>query len=101
MYLVQILLPCADNSGSLFPKEDFERLKLELASEFGGVTAQVQAPADGLWKVGPEESHDEIVIFEVMVEGLDIAGWKARRAELERRFRQERLIIRHMMVGII
>ena len=52
MFLIQILLPCADNSGVLFPKEDFERLKLELASEFGGVTAYIQAPADGLWKAG-------------------------------------------------
>ena len=101
MFLIQILLPCADNSGVLFPKEDFESLKLELASAFGGVTAYIQAPADGLWRAGPEESHDEIVIFEIMVEVLDAAGWTARRAELERRFRQERVIIRHMAVGII
>ena len=54
MFLIQILLPCADNTGVLFPKEDFERLKQELASEFGGVTAYIQAPADGLWKAGTE-----------------------------------------------
>ena len=47
MFLIQIFLPCADNTGVLFPKEDFERLKLELASEFGGVTAYIQAPAEG------------------------------------------------------
>ena len=55
---------------------------MELASEFGGVTAYIQAPADGLWKAGTEESHDEIVIFETMVEmsgrcGLDSATGRA------------------------
>lgn len=74
MYLVQILLPCADNSGAPFPIEDFERLKHELATEFEGVTAFIQAPAEGLWKGGSEDSHDDIVIFEVMTEEFDVAA---------------------------
>jgi hypothetical protein len=39
MHLVQILLPRADNTGCGFPREDFERVKQELASRFKGVTA--------------------------------------------------------------
>ncbi|HWK68258.1 MAG TPA: hypothetical protein VNS34_25310 [Rhizobiaceae bacterium] len=101
MYLIQILLPCADNSGVPFPIEEFERLKQGLATEFDGVTAFLQAPAEGLWKRGSNNSHDDIVVFEVMTEKLDRALWADRRAELEERFRQERVIIRHMSIGLI
>lgn len=101
MYLIQILLPCADNSGVAFPIEDFERLKHELAAEFDGVTAFIQAPAEGLWKRGSGDSHDDIVVFEVMTEELDRAVWADRRSELEERFRQERVIIRYMSIGLV
>jgi hypothetical protein len=37
-----------DNGGQPFPQEDFDRVKEELASRFDGVTAYLQAPADGL-----------------------------------------------------
>ena len=66
MHLVQILLPRADNSGKPFPKQDFELLKEELARQFDGVTAYLQAPAEGLWRQGQKSSDDDIVIFEVM-----------------------------------
>lgn len=67
MYLVQILLPRADNSGRPFPKQEYDEVKEELAHAFDGVTAYLRAPAEGLWKEGEEASHDDIVIFEVMV----------------------------------
>jgi hypothetical protein len=52
MHLVQILLPRADNAGRRFPREDFDRVKQQLASGFDGVTAYLQAPAEGLWRQG-------------------------------------------------
>lgn len=54
MHLVQILLPCMDNQGQPFGQEEFERVKEELAGRFDGVTAFLQAPADGLWRMGAE-----------------------------------------------
>lgn len=99
MHLVQILLPRKDNEGTPFPPETFERLKRALADAFGGVTAFLQAPAEGLWQAGA--ARDEIVIFEVMVDRLDLADWRRRRGELEHRFRQERVIIRHMAIGLV
>jgi hypothetical protein len=41
-----------------------------------------------------ETTRDDIVIFEVMIENLDEAWWRAFREELEARFRQESLIVR-------
>lgn len=101
MFLIQILLPCADNSGTPFPKDDFERLKQQLAAEFDGVTAFIQAPAEGLWKAGSRAAHDDIVVFEVMTDKLDLSAWCRRRADLERRFRQDKVIIRYMSMRLI
>lgn len=78
-----------------------DQLKEELATEFDGVTAFVQAPAEGVWKEGSRNSHDQIVIFEVMSEDLDINAWRQRRSELEIRFRQQHVVIRHITIGVI
>jgi hypothetical protein len=102
MHLVQMLLPCADNDGVPFDPALFESLKQELAFEFSGVTAFLQAPAEGLWAPQSSEvSHDDIVIFEVMVEEFDREHWQAWGARLERRFRQEKVVIRHWAVGVV
>ncbi|MBZ9819704.1 hypothetical protein [Mesorhizobium sp. CA4] len=101
MHLVQILLPCMDNDGQPFAQEDFERVKEELASRFDGVTAYLQAPADGLWRKGAESNADKIVIFEVMAKEIDLREWRDRRTALERRFRQEKVIVRHMPITLI
>jgi hypothetical protein len=101
MHLVQILLPRADNTGLPFGREDFDRVKEDLASCFEGVTAYLQAPAEGQWQDGEQSSKDDIVIFEVMVEELDLPDWRRRRAELERRFRQETVIIRYMPMALV
>lgn len=101
MHLFQILLPRADNSGKPFPKHDFDRVKEELADRFEGVTAYLQSPVEGLWREGGQSGKDEIVIFEVMAAQIDLADWRARRAELERRFRQDRIVIRYMPMSLV
>jgi hypothetical protein len=90
-----------DNGGQPFPQEDFDRVKEELASRFDGVTAYLQAPADGLWRKGAESNADKIIIFEVMTEEIDLLEWRYRRAALERRFRQEKVIIRYMPITLV
>jgi hypothetical protein len=101
MYLVQILLPRADNSGRPFDGEDFDRVKEELAGRFEGVTAYLQAPAEGLWREGGQSGNDDILIFEVMTETMDLQEWRNRRAEFERRFRQDKVIIRYMSTTLV
>jgi hypothetical protein len=101
MHLFQILLPRTDNEGRPFAREDFDRVKEELATQFDGVTAYLQAPAEGLWRKGSDSDIDEIVIFEVMTEEIDLSDWRARRSELERRFRQDKVIIRYMSMALV
>jgi hypothetical protein len=103
MHLLQILLPCADNNGQAFHDEDFEKVKQELADRYQGVTAYMRAPAEGVWKNGSASNgeRDNVVIFEVMVDRLDLDDWRARRHDLERAFRQETVVIRYMPIELI
>jgi hypothetical protein len=94
MYLVQLLLPLYDNEKRPFGQEYLDRVRAELTEEFSGVTSFRRAPAEGVWKDGGELNHDEIIIFEVMANELDRDWWAHYRGELEKRFRQEELVIR-------
>jgi hypothetical protein len=99
MYLIQLLLPLYDNNKQPFSHEEFDYVRDELAKRFGGVTAFRRSPAEGVWREGEGGvSRDEVVIFEVMAEQLDRQWWSRYREELEKRFRQERIIIRATQV---
>ena len=101
MQLVQILLPLADNDGHRFSSDDYGRVRNELAENFGGITSFTRAPAKGMWKEGGHTEHDDIVVFEVMVRDLDHGWWENYRAELERRFRQETVVVRALKVEML
>ena len=102
MYLVQILLPVYDNDGHAFDAHEYVQLRAELADRFGGVTAYTRAPARGVWKDDAgETTRDDIVIFEVMTESLDRDWWTSFRKNLEKRFRQDNVIVRAMTGTLI
>jgi hypothetical protein len=96
VHLVQILLPLYDNQGNALPQLEFRRVSSELSHRFGGLTAFTRAPAEGVWRESgsAQPTHDEIVVFEVMTDALDRAWWADYRRDLERRFRQEEIVIR-------
>ena len=94
-FLVQILLPLYDNDGVPFGEETFAPTRAELLERFGGVTAYQRAPARGLWKTDEGDvARDDVAVFEVMAEELDRAWWTRYRGTLERRFRQDTIVIR-------
>ncbi|HEY8383321.1 MAG TPA: hypothetical protein VIL09_14325 [Microvirga sp.] len=101
MHLVQILLPLADNQGRRFTGEEYGRVRQELAERFGGITSFTRAPAEGVWKEGGHTARDDIVVFEVMTRDLDRAWWERYRADLERRFAQEAIVIRAIRVEML
>lgn len=94
MFLVEILLPLYENDGSAIAETEFQRVGDELTASFGGMTAFTRAPAEGRWSGGERETHDEIVIFEVMVSTIDRRWWSRYRERLEKRFRQKEIIVR-------
>lgn len=102
MVLIQLFLPLYDNAGTRFPKESYARVREELVERFGGMTAYAQAPASGLWQEEPGKTvHDQLVVHEVMAEQLDEEWWQGYRAQLEARFRQERLLVRAQAVQLL
>lgn len=102
MHLVQILLPLYDNSGDPFPQREYLQIRDHLTERFGGITAYIHSPAEGLWKETSSSTvHDDIVIYEVMTEQLDRQWWAAYRKELAGRFRQELLIVRVSEVQLL
>ena len=95
MHVVEIFLPLCRNDGSQLPREHFATVRTELVKRFGGLTAFTRAPAEGLWESDDGDvDRDSIVIFEVMADTLDRAWWDDYRAELERLFEQDEIVIR-------
>jgi hypothetical protein len=97
-YLVQIILPLRDNAGAPSGREDFEKVAAELTEEFGGATAFVRSPAQGLWEKGEGMQRDEVVVIETMAQTLDADWWRRYRERLEKRFRQESIVVRSQAI---
>ena len=94
-HLVQLLLPLTRAGGARFPAALYHDVTRELTERFGGITAYNRAPASGVWEEGAGRTeHDDIVVYEVMVESLDPAWWAGYRRDLERRFEQDELVVR-------
>ena len=93
MYLIQLLLPLHNNEKQAFPAEHFDKVREELADRFGGVTAFVRTPAVGLWKSDEDVRRDDVVMFEVMSAELDKEWWLNYRLRLQRKFRQEKVLV--------
>lgn len=100
MYLVQLLIPLADNAGARFPESYFTGLSAELAARFGGVTAYMRSPAVGLWQPDdtPDPRRDDVIAYEVLADTLDRGWWVSYRASLEEKFAQDEIMIRAQQV---
>ena len=102
MYMTQLLLPLWSNGGKRIPNALFEQVRNELVDKLGGLTAYARTPASGLWQEKDGGTiHDEIIVYEVMVENLDEDWWRSYRRELERRFSQETLVIRAQEIWLL
>ena len=102
MRLVQILLPLYDNQHQPFPKAFFDHVREDLTKQFGGVTAFVRSPAVGVWENDAGAvCRDDIVLFEVMVGGVDRAWWETYRRRLEQQFSQDAILIRTTEVELL
>ncbi len=80
----------------------YTSLKKELTEKVGGITTYSRSPAKGLWKETSDKTvKDDIIIYEVMAQGLDKAWWKSCRERLEKLFRQDEIIIRTWKVELL
>ncbi|HEY5959578.1 MAG TPA: hypothetical protein VIV60_23650 [Polyangiaceae bacterium] len=96
--LVQILLPLSDNDSEPYPQAMFASVRQELLERFGGVTAQLGAPAVGAWRDEGTDVLDSIVVFETMVSEVQPQWWSEYRQKLEHRFRQREIVVRALPI---
>lgn len=104
MHLVQLLLPLYARDGARLPQTLFAAVRQELVDRFGGLTAYSRSPARGVWAdedAGERVEHDDIVVYEVMVESLQRDWWKAYREELTGRFGQKELVVRAQRIELL
>ena len=101
MHLVEILLPLNDNNGRPFDAEKYVAVREHLTERFGGLTAFSRSPAQGTTSDGGKTVHDEIIVFEVMAETLDVSWWRSYRLQLEREFRQDEIVVRASSVTLL
>lgn len=71
--LIEILLPVADNEGQCFDARKYWQVRQDLSRRFGGITTFTRAPAHGTSEAKDEIVHDDIVVFEVMTNTLDLS----------------------------
>ena len=102
-HLVQILLPTQTRNRAPIAPEQFARVRVELTERFGGVTAYTRSPATGLWKREEDDAieRDQVIMVEVVVEGLDRKWWATYRRQLEERFDQEEVHARALAMDLI
>ena len=94
-FLIQLLLPTRDNDKQPIGEALFSHVRATLIERFGGVTAYQRAPAAGAWKrADGSVDGDEVVMVEVEAEVLDRIWWSAYQQQLERDFKQERVLMR-------
>ena len=101
MHLIEILLPLNDNSGRPFDDAKYAAIRQHLTERFGGLTAFTRSPAQGTTTDTGKTVHDDIVVFEVMTEKLDLSWWRSYRQQLEREFRQDAIVARASAVTLL
>lgn len=93
MYLFEIFLPA---------QEAYGRLKEELVTRFGGLTAFTRTPAKGYWvESSGKTSIDEIVVLEVVAEEFEKEWWSNLKKRLERELNQKEILIRSSQIETV
>jgi len=101
MFLIELFIPLANNEGVRFPQDAFKEFEDTLTEKFGGLTSYPRAPANGIWDDGQHSQKDELLVYEVMTNAVDMPWWEACRRNLEQRFQQEKVLIRAAEVTIL
>jgi hypothetical protein len=101
MQLIEIFLPLSDNRGIRFGSDLYADVLNTLTNRFGGLTAFSRSPAEGYEEAQGSVRSDELIVFEVMVEEIDGGWWSEYRRALERRFEQDRILIRATQVALL
>jgi hypothetical protein len=102
MVLIQTLLPVSLSSSDAEADAGVKQTRRELVDAFGGITAYLQTPAQGVWtSPDGERERDAVVMVEIVTESFDRTWWKAYAATLATRFRQDVIHVRALAVEVL
>lgn len=97
MHLVELFLPLT-NADEPFSPDLYDQVRKTLTQRFGGMTSFGRSPAEGTFRDEGRVVQDDIVVYEVMVEELDRNWWNKYRAQLEKVFVQDEILVRATMI---
>ena len=102
MVLIQMLLPATTSGLEADADRRVRQTRHELVEIFGGITAYLQTPAQGVW-TSPEgeREHDAVVMVEIVTERFDRTWWQQYAATLATRFQQETIHVRAVKVDVL
>jgi len=102
VYLIQLLLPAVVAQPDDSSSDPVARTRRELVEAFGGLTAYLRTPAQGVW-TSPDggRAHDDVVMVEVVAEKIDRGWWREYTQRLARRFEQEAIHVRALQVDVL
>jgi inorganic pyrophosphatase len=100
--LIQLFLPVVDRDGRPFPKKFFDQVKKKLAEKFDGLSVYTNSVADGYWKNDTNSiEKDQLLVYEVMANKIDLNYWAKLKASLEKQFKQELVVVRCLSMNLI
>ena len=76
MHLIEILLPVTQSSDV---RREVESLGKLFTDKFGGLTAFVRSPGEGMWADKGAVERDDVVVLEVMTQELDLPSSSSTR----------------------
>jgi hypothetical protein len=102
MVLIQLLLPVTTATSDPDADERVRQTRRELVDAFGGITAYLRTPAQGVWTSpqGDRES-DAVVMVEIVTGHFDRTWWQPYAAALAARFDQEVIHVRALAVEVL
>ena len=102
MVLIQTLLPVSASRADGEADEPIRQTRRELVDAFGGMTAYLQTPAQGVW-TSPEgeRERDAVVLVEIVTERFDRAWWRQYAQTLATRFHQDVIHVRALAVDVL
>jgi hypothetical protein len=102
MVLIQLLLPTPGPAAAGGAETPLAQTGRELAARFGGLTAYMRAPAQGVW-TAPDghREHDDVVMVEVVTAVFDRPWWRQYMTLLAERFAQDAIHIRALPMQML
>src|SRR5690606_36493929 len=102
MNLIQIFIPQTPNQ-SQHDMKKYSDIRNRLIEKVGGLTEYEKAPVSGFWEKNATEPVvcDQMIIYDVQCEEVDIAWWTEHRLYLEKIFKHDQILIRAQKIQIL